>query len=543
MLKYLLYVTNIIIFSFLSYELLKEKRYTEKPKPKKKSHYQLILINPPRANIYDAQGKPLTRLTYTYTMAFKKKINLLYDDKNCIIYPNTHIFICHTSIEQIYNNWELINFFDVNIYPVFKRTKIFSDIDVDFVGNATFASGRKKTKIVRKIIRDLKKTLSDKKLIKSVVKKIKYIDILAGNFGLELYYDQLLRGKIGVFKKLNERTDTLIKPLPGRDLYLTINLELQSLIKKELKDFCKKLTTNCATVGINAENGEILFFVETKKENLEKANKQSYFSTIYQGLYLPGSIFKPFIALALLESGIIDRNHTTFCSGAITTFNRNFKCWASRGHGYVNVVSAIEQSCNVFFYHNIQKFKQQSLKDFIEKFKIDKITKIDLPFETSQKVSISPNILNRILFSIGQSDIYISLLKIVQLFALFHTNEYLPTPHLVQYPSATLEKKKIAVKVNKKNLEIVKEGLFKVIHSPSGTAHGLGLEKFKLYGKTGTVQVGGNLKPNSIFCGLLEINIPISFCVLIENSGSGKEFAGKFTTILLNTLKNFFSAR
>ncbi len=543
MLKYSLYLINIVVFTILCYNLLRESNYTEKPRLKRKSNYQVVIINPIRGNIYDSKGIGLTKTNYTYKIVFKSKSSLLYDDENCTKYRNSQVTLCTVSIDYLYNNLELINLFDINIYPVFKRSKEFFDFDLDFIGSATFATGSKRIKIIKKIIRNLKKAVDDKILIKRFINKARYIDILVGNHGIELYYDNILRGRVGIAKKYRNKSIIVLGKRNGKDLYLTINLDLHNAIKNELKKFCKNLKTNCFVIGINAKNGDILFFVETKKDNLEKNMKQFYFSNIYEGLYSPGSILKPFIALELLEAGFISKTTRNFCPGRITLYNRIFKCWASNGHGNVNVISALEHSCNIFFYQYIQKFSQNELRNFVRKLNLNTKTQVDLPYETLPRVNIPTNPLNKTLFSIGQIDIYISLLKLTQLFSLFHNKEYIPIPHILKNNNTKSQIKKIPIKVNMKNIEIVKEGLFKVIHSPSGTAYGLGLEKYNIYGKTGTVEVGAHLKPNSLFCGLLEASIPISFCVLIENSGTGKEFAGKFSVTLVDILVKFFNLK
>lgn len=546
MIRYFIYLLYLLVFLYLSYGLL--TRY-ENPVPKqtlKKERYQFVIVNPLRGNIYDVKGMPLTSTDFVYKMVYKLRSpslsgkalpnNILYDEKNCVILQDGITVVCSVSPYYLYENFEFLQLFKTNVYPVFKRTKNFVDYDIDFAGTATFAEGKRKTKIIRKIIKKLKKKIPDKKHLRRVSRILKSMDIIAGNWGLELYYDSIMRGEIGVIKRYTDKSIIINDKQNGADIYLTLDIQLQGKIKDELKKFCKKLNTNCAAIGMNAENGEILFFTEVKKENLGKETKQFYFSNIYQGLYAPGSLLKPFISLLLLEKNVISRDTKTFCGGKIKVYHRIFSCWNSAGHGNVDVVSAIEQSCNIFFYENIQKLTNRDLSDFIEMFRLNKKAGVDLPNEIRGKVSVAVNPLNKILFSIGQSDIYISLLKLAQLYSIFYNKQFMPVGHLVKDRKHV---RRIHIKIDPRNIEIVRKGLYNVVHSRTGTAHNVGLEKYNIYGKTGTVQVGTNLKPHSMFCGVWEGKIPVSFCVIIEHAGSGREFAARFTNILIEILDKF----
>jgi penicillin-binding protein 2 len=416
--------------------------------------------------------------------------------------------------------------------------KNFVDLDFDFIGWAAIAEGKQRLLLLRKIIKDLKTRMEDKTLLRNIVPKLKMINFVEGKFGVEKYYDDVLRGKLGIAKKYEDRDVIKIEKVNGKNLHLTLSIVLNNTIKKSLRDFCQKLHTDCVAVGINAENGEVLFLSEVKKENLIESPKQRYFSLSYQGLYPPGSVFKPFVALMLLENHLIEKDTKTYCGGKIKYYNRIFNCWLGSGHGNIDVVSAIEHSCNIFFYNTIQKLNNQSIRSFVKKLKLGKKAKIDLPYEPLPKVTLAVNPLDKTLFSIGQSNVYLPLLKLAQVYSLFYNESYIPIVHLVK--NIPKHKGKISIKVSKKNLEIVKSGLYKVVHSPSGTAYGIGLEKYKVYGKTGTVQVGKGLKPHSLFCGVWEGKIPISFCVLIEKVGSSKDYAVKFSATLLKILEEYF---
>lgn len=552
--------------------MLNEAKFVSEKKDIKKDSYQFILVFPLRGDIFDVNGVALTRTDFVYKMVYKPKAYttqfesknfnlvlpakyLLYEDKNCLEYKQSRTTICTVSIDYIYNNLYLLKLFDTNIYPVFKKTRDFIDYDIDFVGTTAFAEDRKKYFVIKRIVKALSGKIGDKKQLKRIIKMLKFTDILTGNFGLEARYDSIMRGKIGIIKKYKDRSIIIQNRQNGRDIYLTLDIKLNEAVKNELRNFCKKLRTNCAAVGVNAKDGSILFFSEVKKENLEKPTKQFYFSHIYQGLFSPGSVLKPFIALELLEKNVISRNSRTYCGGKIKLYNRIFNCWNLSGHGNIDVVSALEHSCNVFFYENIHKLNARDLQEFIYKYRLNKRVNVDLPNEFLPKINVPVNPLNKTLFAIGQIDIYVSLLKLAQLYSLFYNKNFMPVPHIAKIQESKLpitlklrshrkiskinNSERIYVKVKSENVQFVKQGLYNVVHSKTGTAHSVGLEKYEIYGKTGTVEVGSNLKPHSLFCGLWEGTIPVSLCVIIEHSGSGRNFAAKFTYTLISLLEKF----
>ncbi len=217
---------------------------------------------------------------------------------------------------------------------------------------------------------------------KGIESKYKLGDSI-GKFGLEQKMENVLRGIDG--EKLVEvdavgrikinragRKNRLIESenerpgIPGKNLILTIDQDLQNAATKA---FGEKIG---AVVAIDPRNGEILAMLSRPSFDptefsrgipaslwsklLNNENRPLRDKTI-QDHYAPGSVFKVITAVAGLEEGVIDENTKFRCTGSMRVGNRVYHCHLKRGHGDMNVVSAITQSCDVFFYRVAQKLK------------------------------------------------------------------------------------------------------------------------------------------------------------------------------------------
>src|SRR4029078_10077499 len=100
-----------------------------------------------------------------------------------------------------------------------------------------------------------------------------------------------------------------------------------------------------------------------------------------QGRCSPGSTFKPAVGLAGLEEGVIDPNFTVHCAGGATFYGRRFACWKKGGHGTVNLKTAIEQSCDVYFYTVGNMLGVDRINKWAELFGLGVKSNIDLPNE------------------------------------------------------------------------------------------------------------------------------------------------------------------
>ena len=201
-------------------------------------------------------------------------------------------------------------------------------------------------------------------------------DVL-GISGLESVYEDELRGKDGV-ETITRNADGVIVddqittvPEPGHTVQLTINSDFQRAVDKALannidminrvyiKDGVKAAAG--AAVVIDVKDGSVLAASNYPSfdQNLYAANYTEYsadpglplFNRALQGLYTPGSTFKPAVAVAALDSGLINQYSTVFCNGVYTYYKDYHPKCTRHGHsGNIDVVTAIKWSCNIFFY-------------------------------------------------------------------------------------------------------------------------------------------------------------------------------------------------
>ena len=189
---------------------------------------------------------------------------------------------------------------------------------------------------------------------------------LIGRAGVEKYYDSYLSGidggiQIQVDNRGRQvRTLGLKEPINGKDLYLTIDINLQSACDKALEG------KSGAIIVMNPNTGEVLalssepgfdpnVFVRPE-DSLERVrlirDKRMYplLNRAISGVYQPGSIFKIIVALAALETGLIDRQTRFNCSGSFTLGSGKFACWKEGGHNSQNVVDALMNSGLTVFH-------------------------------------------------------------------------------------------------------------------------------------------------------------------------------------------------
>ncbi|MCA2005339.1 MAG: penicillin-binding protein 2, partial [Ignavibacterium sp.] len=331
--------------------------------------------------------------------------------------------------------------------------------------------------------------------------------------------------------------------IKGRDLILSIDGDVQKVAEEEFKG------KRGAVVAIEPSTGEILALVSAPEYDL---NQFSYITSkdFLQELYSdpdkplfnratmslkpPGSTFKVLAAIAALDLGLIDVNTTIYCGGGFT-FGRFFKCHGS--HGSVNVIHAIEKSCNTFFYNLIYKIGLEKWKEYATKFGFNHKTGIDIgeeaagfiPDESYYKKLYGENWPRSIMASlgIGQGEVSVTPLQLAKYVALIANDGKSYAPHIVK---GYLDNRtgeivpfrfdEINLKIKKEVFDIVKQGMFLVVQG-SGTATHLRNPDYNISGKTGTAQ-NPHGKDHAFFIGFAPSENPkIAVAVVVENIGFG----------------------
>ncbi|MBU2629252.1 MAG: penicillin-binding protein 2, partial [Proteobacteria bacterium] len=240
------------------------------------------------------------------------------------------------------------------------------------------------------------------------LKRDKYPNVRAGDsigrYGIEKSFEKYLQGKRGgrqIEVDANGRTIKVLKtvePVAGLDLNLTLDLDLQLAAEKLLED------KDGAVVAIDPNNGDVLVMASNpsfdqndfiggissiKWKALIADPGKPMINKAIQAEYPPASTYKIITALAALEEKHIDINFTTFCPGFFKYGNRVYRCWNKNGHGELNVINALVQSCDVFYYQAGDKSGVDTLAQYARGCGLGKKTGIMLENEKKGLVPTS----------------------------------------------------------------------------------------------------------------------------------------------------------
>lgn len=394
---------------------------------------------------------------------------------------------------------------------------------------------------------------------------------IIGKAGLEKYYDDILRGEKGgkevEVNALGQEIATLLhqKPIPGEDLVLTIDRDLQLYGENLLYD--KK----GSIVVSDPNSGEILALVNRPSfspnifangisssdwQRLSSDADYPLSNRSVQGLYSPGSIFKVVTAAAALEEGVTDRERKIYCSGSFELANQVFVCWKETGHGSLSMVDAIAHSCNVYFYTLGKDLGIERFNKYMRKFGLGAKTGIDLPAEamgTIPSAQWKEREVKEIWFpgdtinlSIGQGYLLLTPLQVHNVITTIAVEGEIYKLHLVKkiISADGNTVKEITPEIYKKvdftsdTFKIIKEGLRQTILK--GTGWRANIKEFAVAGKTGTAQ-NPQGETHAWFIGFAPYENPeVCITVFLENGGEGGEAAAPIARAML---EKYFSIR
>lgn len=312
------------------------------------------------------------------------------------------------------------------------------------------------------------------------------------------------------------RTLQTVDPVPGDNLWLTVDLDLQKKAEALLQGLVG------AVVAVNPENGEVLAmasspsydqngFVDGMSDEEWRDLVSNPFHPLQNkavsGEYPPASTYKIITAIAGLEEGVIDANTTFFCPGYHRFGDRVFRCWRRSGHGTVNVVKALAVSCDVFFYQTGQRLGVNRLARYAKACGLGSPTGIDLSHESAGLIPSSDWKKKRfgvpwhkgetLSIAIGQGYNLATPLQMAMVTAAVANGGILYRPQIIKKRENThgeaeheCRKEEIGrLPVTPRTLALIKRGLWDVVNSPSGTARLARINGVEMSGKTGTAQV------------------------------------------------------
>lgn len=389
-----------------------------------------------------------------------------------------------------------------------------------------------------------------------------------GKIGVEKSYETALHGNVGYQQAETDATGKIIRvmndipPIPGNNLYLTIDSRLQMAAEQILGE------QRGAIVAINPQNGEVLALVSnpsydpnlfvtgiSKKDyqQLSNAPNQPLYNRALHGRYPPGSTIKPFFAIGGLASNTITPDYTIFDPGYFQLKNSEhlFRDMLRTGHGSVDLARAIQVSCDTYFYNLADKLGINYMDEILNQFGFGKPTGIDLSDEVSGLVP-SPEWKKRVqhkpwyagdtlITGIGQGFMLVTPLQLATAVSIIAMHGQHFQPHLLLKEYTPQGKVNLAkstlqppVVLDDKNWDLVIDAMQNVAKAPGGTAYRFfNNAPYTLAGKTGTAQVFSlkknqqdkaallpeNLRDNSLFIAFAPVDHPqIAIAVMLQHS-------------------------
>ena len=579
----MLLITLILIVRLFNLQVTKHDYYLEEALG---NQMQNLPITPIRGDILDRNGKILATNEFSYilTITPEKVTNLNetligLEIRDLITYDDIKKFNKKLSRFKKFHNIPLkFNLSESSVASFLVENQL-PGVEVEPYFHRVYPYGESSAHLIGYVS-------SMSKVDKGIYDKKNYNGTnFVGKTGIEKQYEKLLHGQSGI-KQIERNvagrivdTKIITPSIAGQDIYLNIDIDLQLKAESLLGD------SRGVIALINVKDGSILSLVSTPSYNpnwfvngisVERYNELSnnedlpLFDRSIKGLYPPGSTIKPMVALAGLELNNITIKDSTFCPGyyKLNNYSRKFNDWKRTGHGKVDVIEAIAQSCDVFFYDLAFNMGIDQIHDSLSYFQFGKKTGIDLPGELG---GILPSRewkkINKdepwyrgetLITGIGQGFMTTSPLQLALATAAIANKGQLLMPQVMMHSQSkngdlfeeqNLKSNQIPIKdIN--NWELIIEAMKQTVYGKFGTAKRLNNKlKYSLAGKTGTAQVFGldpeeeyiaenieeKLRDHALFTGFAPIEDPqVAIAIIVENAGSGSSKAAPLARELLD---------
>ncbi len=385
-------------------------------------------------------------------------------------------------------------------------------------------------------------------------------------------------------RELSASLEERVSPLPGDNIYLSIDLDLQLLATEKLRGY------RGAVVAVDPDSGEILALVSAPAFDpnifvsgmsigdfhaLQSDPGQPLFNRAIRGAYPPGSTIKPMLSLAALETGATNLTRRNFCSGFYTLpgSTHRYRDWKPEGHGSMDLHEAITQSCDVYFYEISTAIGIDQMHSYLNKFGLGQYTGIDIlgehrglvpsrewkkgAFDTRADQVWFPG--ETVIASIGQGYMLATPLQLANATAAMATHGKRHSPHIVAATEDPLSgARDIIAPVRLPDVDIENEfywesviaAMHDVMQSDTGTARNAGLgASYEMAGKSGTAQVFSiaqeesyeeeevqeHLRDHALFISFAPIHNPrIAVAVVVENGSSGSRTAAPIARAIMD---------
>ena len=529
-----------------------------------KNRFKLKKIESPRGKIYDRNGKLVVTNGAGYRLVYLKErdnnpeivkeISEItdYDEefikkriKNGEIFPYTRENVLVESLDEETAHKLMEKIID---YP-YLQVQTYSKRRYLYDTTASHSIG-----YVKKI--------SEKEYEKLKDEGYSPRDII-GKDGLERTYDKELQGEDGyeyievnAFNRVQRRVAEEKVPVPGKNLYMTLDMELQQYMEEQFKED-KRVG---AFIAMDPKTGELITMVSYPTYSLNMFSSQilnedwqkiindpgrPLTNKTIAGEYPPGSVFKIVSAISFLENGIDPKEKYLDRNGYYEIGKWRWRAWKAGGHGYVDMKKSIVESANPYYYRLADQIGHKPIVETAHIFGLGEKTGIDIPGE---KRGILPDVEwkkkvigsgwykgDTILLSIGQGYLTVTPLQIAVLYAAIANKGYTYSPHLAkslvdfsgQKVEEILGKKHEIKNFPKKYYDILNDALIATVAQNNGTTKILRRKDITVAAKSGSAQNAHSKTTHAWVAGYFPAEDPeIVFTVVLEGAGGGGAMGG-----------------
>tara|TARA_B100001123_G_scaffold436993_1_gene568372 strand:- start:2083 stop:4008 length:1926 start_codon:yes stop_codon:yes gene_type:complete len=423
-----------------------------------------------------------------------------------------------------------------------------------------------------------------------LLREIHVPGLKTGKNGLEKYLNEEMIGKPGLQrfevnaygKRIKELK--LIQGTPGKNYRITIDHEIQKFVSELMKDHSGSVCVMdiytgdilCMVSSPTFDPNKFVHGISQKDwQDLIKNEKKPLINKSLAGLYPPGSTIKPIVALSALENDVVSTKLAVECRGSIELYGQTYHCWKDKGHGFMNLRSAIKQSCDVYFYEVARRLGVDRMSITAKKFGLGK--KVFNNF-SEERAGVVPDtkwklrnigkgwVLGETLISgIGQGYFQSTPIQLCLMMAQLANGGYEIKPRIIDdknelQPIVDAWREEFyfrnndidfssdnLVKLyrNQENIKFVLDALYGATNEPMGTSYRsrFGKTKYMYAGKTGTSQIRTitaeerelklknkdlpyEKRDHALFIGFAPYKKPrYALSVLIEHGGTGSSAA------------------
>ena len=482
-------------------------------------------IAPIRGEIADKNGNLLAINDLGFSISLKPYLSLKKQDKELLHkelleLENTFSELNATKLEDFYKkndsyyNQDFIKIVDFMPYdrmaPYFSVLNLNPNIKISPTVKRKYPFGKLASHIIGYVGKANLEDIQENE----IAKLTNYV----GKSGIERFYNEILQGKMGIrsykVNALNKELEQLrYENSKSKDIKLSIDINLQAFLSSIFEGNAG------AAVIMDVNDGSILAagsfpeydlnpFVSgiSLKDWNEISNNldHPFTNKLINGYYPPGSVVKMGVALAFLNSKVINTETKFFCSGSIELGERFFRCWNRSGHGNLDLKHAIKYSCDVYFYNASLQVGIDQLSKSLAKIGFGSKTGVDLPNEfvgvlpskewKMQKYRQSWFQGDTLNTSIGQGNFLATPMQIAKYTAQIAKGSKV-VPHFIKSiedENLSIEQGEIFSLFEKSQLPYIREAMYAVANEEGGTAFRyLNALPVKVAAKTGTAQVVG----------------------------------------------------